>query len=167
MPNRNITLLLLIILIAGLLLIRNNLPQESVPNIPPDITSNGNQQVTIGETYYLFDVADNGPEKVKTLLERAEALSKETESNHAESRIAMVIHGPDINIFDKKNYEKNKEIVDLAARLDASDVIDFKVCKTAADSRGISESSFPAFMEMVPFSADEIERLEDEGYVEL
>ena len=166
MYNRNITLLLLIILIGSLLLLKNSLFQETATS-PLDLVASENQQVTVGETYYLFDVADNGAEKIKSLLLRAETLSNQAKSINEKSRVAMVIHGPDIEIFDNQNYNKNKEIVDLAARLDAFDVIDFKVCKTAADSRGISESSFPPFMEMVPFSPDEITRLESEGYVEL
>lgn len=121
----------------------------------------------VRDTHYLFDLVDHEPEQIKQLLKRAESLSKTDNPTNQQSRIAMVIHGPDIEFFDKKNYEDNKELIDLAARLDASDIIDFKVCQVTADARGIKASSFPSFMEIVPFAPDEIDRLENEGYVEL
>ncbi len=72
-----------------------------------------------------------------------------------------------INLFINKNYEKNKYIVDLAARLDAFDVIDMKICDTAMLELGVSRADVPAFIESVPYAPKEIERLTDEGYISL
>ncbi len=172
MSNRIIIVILLSIIFASLAIIKNQLfpnldiTRSEIPS-PSIAAVSENQQKIIGETHYLFDVADHGPVQIKTLLERAESLSTEAKYNNESSRIAMVIHGPDIKIFEKKYYQANKEIVDLAARLDAQNIIDFKVCKVSASSRGIKESSFPAFMEIVPFSVDEIKRLEKQGYIQL
>ncbi len=85
----------------------------------------------VDNIHYLFDLVDHDPEQIKQLLKRAESLSKTADAANQQSRIAMVIHGPDIEFFDKKNYDKNKELIDLAARLDASKIIDFNVCKRA------------------------------------
>ena len=171
MNIRVFTMILLTIVISSFLLLKSKIPNESVTTVSPvQATINQpfiSQEKTAERTHYLFDLVDHEPEQIKRLLERAESLSKTVDATNEKSRIAMVIHGPDVEIFDKKNYGKNKDIIDLAARLDASDVIDFKVCQVTADSRGIKESSLPSFMEMVPFAPDEIDRLEDEGYVEL
>ena len=141
MSTRKITIFLLILLtlvILSIKIIKNQslTKTSSTPDTSVDVISD-NQQITIGKTHYLFDIANHEPEQIKTLLERAEALSDHAKSNNDQSKIAFVIHGPDVDLFDKKNYKTNKEIVDMAARLDAFDVIDFKVCQTAADSRGI------------------------------
>ena len=84
-----------------------------------------------------------------------------------ELNIAMVLHGPDIRIFAKENYSRFKDIVDLAERLDADNVIDFKACATTAAERGFSDSAFPAFIELVPYAPDEIRRLTGAGYIKL
>lgn len=138
---------------------------DQFPSVHSETSAEQSQLLTIGDTYYLFDVVDNGPEKLQKLLQRAEYLSKQANETDKKLTIAMVIHGPDMDIFDKKYYKKQKKLVDTAARLDADGVIDFKICQTTARSRGIKESSFPAFMEMVPFAPDEINHLEAEGYV--
>jgi len=165
MSIRLLTLILLFVL-TGLFLFKKNQP-TSETSIPASSQHLKASQQEVEGTYYLFDLVNHEPKQIKQLLKRAESLSQVSHVENKKTRIAMVIHGPDIEIFDKKNYGHHKELVDLAARLDASDIIDFKVCQVTADSRGINEKSFPSFMEMVPFAPDEIERLEEEGYVEL
>ncbi len=179
MNIRIITMILILIVTGSFLYIRDQLSHKTIsPETAEQFSirqTSANQQNDQGSdvtptddnTHYLFDLVDHDPDQIKQLLQRAESLSRSTDTNDQQSRIAMVIHGPDIEFFDKKNYAENKELIDLAARLDASDIIDFKVCKVTADSRGISGSSFPSFMEIVPFAPDEIDRLENDGYVEL
>lgn len=119
------------------------------------------------ETHYLFDIEDNGPEEIKKLLERARTISQQAGDIDKSVNIAMVIHGPDVDLFDKKNYQQHREIVDLAAHLEAEGVIDFKVCQTVANFRGIENTAFPSFMELVPFGPDELDRLEQQGFEKL
>ncbi len=116
---------------------------------------------------YLFDVSRHGPEQIEALLRRAEAMSQEAQEKDESVEIAMVLHGPDIEIFASSNYEKYGSIVDLAARLDESRVIDFKVCQVTAENRGLSETDFPAFIEVVPLGPAEISRLGEQGYITL
>lgn len=168
MNLKAIALLILAIAVSVLLIMSGERLRSGSDQLSPaqnEMSAEQSQLLTIGDTYYLFDVVDNGPEKLQKLLQRAEVLSKQASETEHKLTIAMVIHGPDMDIFDKKNYLKQKKLVDTAARLEADGVIDFKVCQTIARSRGIKESSFPAFMEMVPFAPAEIDRLEAEGYV--
>ena len=173
MKIRVFTMILLLIVTGSFLYLRDQ-PSKTIPTKTAEQLSNS-QPITLqsnfdqgaGKTHYLFDLVEHEPDQIKQLLKRAESISETAKITNKESRIAMVIHGPDIEFFDKNNYNENKELIDLAARLDASNIIDFKVCQVTADSRGIKESSFPSFMEIVPFAPDEIDRLENEGYVEL
>jgi len=163
MTIRFLTLILLFLVSGSTLIFRSQVPSQL--NSPGSAERSPiNQQKKFDETHYLFDLVDHEPWQIQQLLERAELISKRQEVT---SRIVFVIHGPDIEKFDKNNYGQNKTIIDLAAKLDATNVIDFKVCQVTADSRGINESSFPPFIELVPFAPDEIDRLNKKGYVEL
>ncbi|OGI52816.1 MAG: hypothetical protein A2809_02035 [Candidatus Muproteobacteria bacterium RIFCSPHIGHO2_01_FULL_61_200] len=81
--------------------------------------------------------------------------------------IALVLHGPEIEIFAKRNYSRFQRTVDQAARLDAEHIIEIKMCRTEMRNRGIKEEDVPAFIEFVPYGPDEEERLRREGYVYL
>ena len=79
----------------------------------------------------------------------------------------MVIHGPDIDLFKKDNYENNQQLIDLAARLDAYDVIDMKVCQRTMEMRGVEREEIPSFIESVPFAPTEIKERLNDGYINL
>ena len=68
-------------------------------------------------------------------------------------------------IFFKYNYEANKKIIDLAARLTALKVIDVKVCEFSYQSDGLDSKNLLPFVTTVPFEPDEVTRLvEQERY---
>ena len=81
--------------------------------------------------------------------------------------IVLVLHGPDINLFTHNNYKDNKTLVDLAAKLDAFNIIDMKICETSMSSMGVSRSEVPVFIESVPYAPTEIRNLTDDGYINL
>ena len=88
-------------------------------------------------------------------------------AERANLKVVLVLHGPDIDFFSSRNYSKYQNIVDLAAKLDAFDVFDFKMCATSAASFGLEESEVPPFVEFVPYGPDEIEQLKSAGFVQL
>lgn len=114
---------------------------------------------------YLFDVSQNSIEELKALLVRAEEVSQTHPADFEDLEIVMVIHGPDIDLFTNKNYGKNQELIDLAARLDAYDVIDMKVCERTMESRGVERKDIPPFIESVPFAPVEIKQRLQNGYI--
>jgi intracellular sulfur oxidation DsrE/DsrF family protein len=120
------------------------------------------------ERHYFFDVYGHSADEIKALLERArdtyESVPVETRDD---LRIAMVLHGPDVEFFARRNYDQYRDIVDMAAQLDAFGLIDMKVCAASASSRGIDNDEFPPFIEIVPYGPAEISRLEEEGYIRL
>lgn len=141
--------------------------QDSASTFDPiELPMDNSNMLTIGDTHYLFDVVDNGPEELLRLLNRAEELAHHAKGQAQNVSIAMVIHGPDLEIFENRNYHKYKSLVDTAARLDAFGVIDFKLCQTLAFNGGLQIDDFPPFMEFVPFGPDEISRLRTRGYVD-
>ena len=97
------------------------------------------------------------------LLQAENIASGGTEYNTSEP-IAVVLHGEEIKAFLRSNYRMNKSLVDLAARLDAFNVIDVKVCKRWMGANGVMANDLPPFVEPVPFGAAERDRLKAAGY---
>lgn len=105
-------------------------------------------------------------EELKQLLVQAEMIANDEASSEydTDEPISVVLHGEEIHAFVRSNYRNNKALVDLAARLDAFNVIEVKVCKRWMGANGIMESQLPPFIEPVPFGLGERERLQKAGY---
>ncbi|MEM7467279.1 MAG: DsrE family protein [Pseudomonadota bacterium] len=117
---------------------------------------------------YFFNVSGHTKDEVQRLLTRAQEIYESLPEEKKQSlKVAMVLHGPDAQFFAKQNYEKNKSLVDSAAKLEAFGFIDLKVCAVSAKSHGIGEDGFPAFIDVVPYGPDAIKRLRDNGFTEL
>ncbi len=124
-------------------------------------------KVIIENKSYVFNVSNHSVEEFQALLTRAEEVSQAPSSDFGDLKIVMVIHGPDIDWFTQQNYEHNRQLIDLAARLDAYDIIDMKVCEQTMSARGIVREDIPSFIESVPYGPTEIkDRLRD-GYINL
>jgi hypothetical protein len=139
---------------------RTPTPAESPP--PSPATS-----LTTEDGRYLFSVTLHTPEEIAGLLTRAEELAKTRRADSRHTGIALVLHGPEIEIFAKKNYARFRETVDRAARLDAGRIIEVKMCRTEMKRLGVGEEDIPAFIELVPYGPDEETRLRRKGYVYL
>lgn len=136
-------------------------------NTAPIIEQNSVPQPEIENKSYLFDVSDHTIEELEALLIRAEEVSQTHPADFEDLQIVMILHGPDVDWFTHQNYEYNHKLVDLAARLDAYDVIDMKVCETTMQKRGVAKDDLPAFIESVPYAPVEIDKLLHNGYINL
>jgi len=116
---------------------------------------------------YLFQVVLHTPAEIEKLLARAEQLAATQRPSDRRAGIALVLHGPEVELFARRNYAKYRQLVDRAAKLDADGVIEVKMCQTEMRSRGIREQDVPGFIELVPYGPDEEERLKRRGYVYL
>ncbi len=134
---------------------------------PVNRTEESNKQIDIGNTRYLFVVADHTTEELKSLLLRADELARSGVADPNELDIALVIHGPTVGMFTEENYENNREMIDLVAKLDAFKVIDLKICEMSMSNMWVSSEQVPRFIESVPFAPDEINRLKNNGYFNL
>lgn len=113
----------------------------------------------------VLDISVHTLEELQVLFERAGELALKPRPPGAEASIVLVLHGPEVDFFSIRNYDKYKDIVDEAARLDAFDVVDIRICQTMMEARGIAPDDIPSFIEQVPYGPGEVERLVEEGYL--
>ena len=132
-------------------------PERAAPSI----------SLTEQQGRYLFNVTLHTPEEIARLLARAEQLAQTMRTKDTRTGIALVLHGPEIEMFAKKNYPRFRKTVDQAARLDAGHVIEVKICLTEMRHLGLRKEDIPEFIELVPYGPDEEERLRRNGYIYL
>lgn len=120
------------------------------------------------ERHQVYDINLHDPQELSRLLHRLDELAGTPNAASHAPRIALVLHGPEIEFFSIPWYEHYRELVDLAARLDAFRVIEVKACEARMKELGLTEEDLPGFIETVPYGPAEIERLErEEGYVRM
>lgn len=131
-----------------------------------DLTAGDSLEVPIPEGEdVVFDISVHTEEEMRALLERVEQLAMGPQPAAHSADIALVLHGPEVAFFARQNYERYKDIVDLAAKLSAFEAITIKMCQTRMRSLGIRSEDIPAFIEQVPFGPGEVDRLARDGYV--
>jgi intracellular sulfur oxidation DsrE/DsrF family protein len=111
---------------------------------------------------YVARILNDSPEEVANALERVEKLYSEGRLPQGANPIAIILHGPEVEIFFKDNYEEYKRIVDLAARLSAFGVVDVRVCETQSGIMGRGRSSIHSFIGTVPFGPTAVKQLLDQ-----
>lgn len=142
---------------------KTNIPSPTISAIEQNPAS----EPEIENKSYLFDVSNHTIEELEALLARAEEVSQTHPTEFEDLKIVMILHGPDVDWFTHQNYEYNRKLVDLAARLDALDVIDMKVCEVTMQHRGVVKDDLPAFIESVPYAPTAIDELLHDGYINL
>ena len=119
------------------------------------------------EDGYVIDVTVQSAEELSVVLERAENL-RELFDPSQHGRIAIVLHGNELELFQKQNYQTNQSLVERARLLDQDSIIDIKACQSMMQALQIEQNELPAFIEQVPFAPHEIRRLEQElGFTKL
>jgi intracellular sulfur oxidation DsrE/DsrF family protein len=78
-------------------------------------------------------------------------------------KVVVVSHGPEVVVFDKKNYGKYKEIVDRAASL-ASQGVKFEICGLAAAAQGSAPEDLHGFVTVVPAAPYALAYWQSKGY---
>lgn len=134
--------------------------QETGSSEGPDRPESG-ATVTRG----VFDISVHSVEELEVLFDRAEELASRPNPVGGEDNIVLVLHGPEVEFFAISNYDRYRDIVDRAARLDAFHVVDVRICQSMMQNYGIEADDVPAFIEQVPNGAVEVERLTREGYI--
>ncbi|WP_305856323.1 DsrE family protein [Balneatrix alpica] len=113
---------------------------------------------------YLAELSLRSADEISSILQRAEALLEQQGSPFPDyPPITMVLHGEEVGFFTRNNYTQNKALVDLAARLDAFNVIDLRICETWMRDHGIGRGDLPAFVETIPYGPAEEEQLKAQG----
>ncbi|MEA2093206.1 MAG: DsrE family protein [Pseudomonadota bacterium] len=162
--------------VAGMLavftyLLQTPAPEQQGIDTPPvanadTLVSPAGDSVTGAEPERaVLDISVHSEEALRVLLDRAEQFARKPRPAGEEANIVLILHGPEVEFFSINNYDKYKDLVDQAARLDAFDVVDVKICQTMMKIRGIERDDIPAFIEQVPLGPAEVDRLIREGYV--
>jgi len=113
---------------------------------------------------YVFGVTVRSAQQLDVILERADSL-RELFNPDQHSRIAIVLHGEELRLFQKENYSANQSMIEKARLLDQAQVIDIKACQTMMRDLDIQQSELPTFIEQVPLGPAEIDRLtRQEGF---
>lgn len=113
----------------------------------------------------VLDISVHTLEELQVLFDRAESYAMTPRPAGENASIVLVLHGPEVDFFSIRNYAQYKDIVDQAARLDAFEVVDIRICQGMMRERGIAREDIPSFIEQVPLGSAEIDRLIGEGYV--
>lgn len=140
--------------------------------VPPGIgmpiagTDNGLQApATEPPVRAVLDISVHTLEGLQVLFDRAEQLATGPQAANENASVVLILHGPEVEFFSIRNYDRYRDIVDQAARLDAFDIVDVKICQTMLGVAGVDRADIPAFIEQVPLGSAEVNRLVEEGYV--
>ncbi len=134
------------------------LPAGAILAAPPGESHAQSQPSPAG---YVFDITVQNVEQLDAILNRADQLKGQFSPNDF-GRIELVLHGMELNLFRKKNYDKYMRIVEKARALDEQNLVDIKACQTVMQSLMIDQSELPDFIEQIPYAPAEIDRLEIE-----
>lgn len=116
---------------------------------------------------YVISVTVESTQQLDVVLNRAEDL-RELFNPDEHGKIAVVLHGDELQLFQKDGRRLNQSMVDRARLLDQDNIIDIKACQTMMRTLQIEQNELPSFIEQVPFAPAEIERLEkEEGFTRL
>lgn len=116
---------------------------------------------------YVFSVTVETAQELDVVLNRAEEL-RDLYDPEQHNRIAIILHGDELQLFQKNNYSTNMSLVDRARILDQDNIIDIQACQTRMRQLNIEQNELPSFIEQIPFAPAEIERLEkEEGFTRL
>ena len=106
----------------------------------------------------LDPVTEHRREKLAGVLRRAEELYNANQSQ-TPGPIMFILHGPEGRVFLRGDYDENRSLVDLAARLSALNVVTIHVCETWMRSQGLDSAELLPFVGTVPNGPAEIRRL--------
>jgi intracellular sulfur oxidation DsrE/DsrF family protein len=115
-------------------------------------------------TKFQARIERHSADEIYELLTRAEKIAAGQDEYSTAEPVILVLSGEEIELFKRENYRDHKPLVDLAARLDAFNIIDVKVCNNWMAQRGIELTDLPPFVDNVPVAQQETVRLEKAGY---
>lgn len=113
----------------------------------------------------VYDVTTGDQAELEHVLDRASYLSKLTGVDPFEQSIVLVLHGSSIKFFAIKNFARYEDLQRRAQSLKVGSLIQFRMCKLAAEGQGLAPADIQGFVEMVPMGDAEIVRLQyEEGH---
>ena len=120
------------------------------------------QEPDSGGVRYVADIELQNSQQLIELLQRASQLLLDgVAAQDGIPEVSFVLHGPVIKDLLKQNYAGNLQMVNLAARLSALQVVEIKVCRTWMGLNDLEESDLQPFVVPVNLAGSEVERLRE------
>ena len=115
----------------------------------------------------VFDVTVDSVERMNAVLDRASYISKLNGGNPLATKIVLVLHGNEIPFFAIENYSEHEELMVRAQSLTVGDIIEFRMCRVAAEGHGYQPGDIHGFVTLVPMAEAEIIRYQQKGFAYL
>lgn len=153
------------ILLAGMLIVASVLPglsHAASPDAPWGHAKAVDQ--AYAKQKVVYDVTVGAEDKMRGVISRAMLLADLNGSDPFDSKIVILLHGNEIPFFAIKNHAKYRELMQRAQSATQSGVIEFRMCRLAAEFHGFNPEEIHGFITLVPMADAEIVRLQQEGY---
>jgi len=142
-----------------------SLPVTAAPTAPTAPWGSAKElDVQYTKQKVVYDTAVTTVAALSSVLDRASYLSTLNGADPFDNKIVIVLHGAEIPFFAIKNLDKYKDLMTRAQSLTVGGIIEFRMCKVAAKSRGLDPKGIHGFVTMVPMGDAEIVRLQQDGY---
>ena len=115
---------------------------------------------------YYASLELHSSEELMAFFKQAETLLDQAKDTSNFQPVVVILHGPEIKYFERNVYAENKELVDLAAKLDAFGLVDIQMCRIRIGIDGKDPANFPKFIEVVPSGAASENQLRQQGYIQ-
>lgn len=112
----------------------------------------------------VYDVTVGSEAAMRSVISRAMLLADLNGSDPFDSKVVVVLHGNEIPFFAIRNFPQYRELMQRAQGATLSGVIEFRMCRLAAQSKGFDAGDFHGFITLVPMADAEIVRLQQAGY---
>ena len=99
---------------------------------------------------YVAKIQAHTPAELSDILSRLDSLLQKDGAYPSSQPLALVLHGDEARAFLQENYQDHRELVDLAARLDAFNAVDIQICETWLRGAKVQQGELPAFVETGP-----------------
>ncbi|PKO69273.1 MAG: hypothetical protein CVU23_06700 [Betaproteobacteria bacterium HGW-Betaproteobacteria-17] len=110
----------------------------------------------------VFDTTSGTTAGLASVLDRASLISILNGADPLDNKIVIVLHGGAIPFFAIKNYARNKDLMHRAQSLSVGEVVEYRMCRAAAQLQGLKPEDIHGFVKMVPMADAEIVRLQQE-----
>lgn len=117
-------------------------------------------------SYVYVQLIERSAEHLNQALLQAEQYAQANAST-LKAPVLVVLNGEEIAAFERKHYREQKQLVDLAARLSAFEIIEIRVCEKTLEERLVHRSELPSFLQPIKNGAAYLAEKQRQGYASL
>lgn len=152
------------LMLAGLLLAATLLPPQPARAAEAPWGHAQAMKQAYARQKVVYDVTVGSEDRMRSVISRAMLLSDLNGSDPFDSKVVILLHGNEIPFFAIKSYPKYRELMQRAQSATLPGVIEFRMCRLAAEMHGLQPEDIHGFVTLVPMADAEIVRLQQEGY---